>query len=1059
MTDPERQPTEKEQGGVWEYLRRRSELDQEIQSKFARPVTVMFTDIKGSTTFFDMRGDIEGITMLQRHNDLVFPPIGAAGGRVVKRLGDGLMATFPAPANAVRAAMEIQRTLADFNKGRSEREQIHLRIGINAGMGIVEEQDVFGDVVNAAARVQGLAEPDQILVTESVYTEASPELGTALFLPVGASALKGKLENVVLYEVVWSPEPSRLRAAVRGVPEGPRKVFVLELSRLADRLKVSSSERLEGEEKTLRTYEELEFDEATVNEPVRRIGAILEAGDREGRITKKDLEELARLGQLLYERLIPPQARDKLAQSAALELMLAIDDQLVQIPWELLHDGREFLCLRFGIGRVVSTPQPVALSEPHEPRSPLRVVMVSDPRGDLPDARREGVQLTAQLGSRPEFQVALPATAVSRQEFLSHFSSCDVLHFAGHADHDPATPSVSSFLLSDGRVLANELRQLTNVPNVPRLIFFNACQSGETPQWRGPELATKVFGLANAILLTGVKHYIGSLRTIQDRSGFQYALEFYRQLGTGQSIGVAVRGARRAVAKRHGKTSLTWASYVLYGDPSSRYLPPRVEVPRQIRVGRRARLVLAGSAAGLVVLAAGLFFTGVPTGRRYQPLMEAAYRKLEAGQLEEAARDFQTLVGVSPAAAYEGLAAVALRQNEPAKAERLCTDALRLDSRRAGCLLIRGDLNVLQGDLERAAGAYEAVLTLSGVTAAQQSAAYNRLGRLAAEQGQTDRAAAAYAKAQELDSRNWESLSNLGALLRRQGRYAEAVGVLEKAAALRPDDPIVQTLLKESREAEALTKDRERQRRIDELVEELTQRYKRGDVVRPLTEADEWTSRPLTLSFLGLESRGRVPFREGEHEFFRLKLGQVLEEQARVRLVERHVLEKLLDELKLSTSALADPQTALRLGRLLSARLISVGSIAAAGAEWQLTVRVIETETSAVTASVAQSFPLSQPTREAAELVGKQLGEKLLRAYPLRARVVEVGKGEVTLNVGAAEGAAPGLRLQLFREGARGQREVAAEVELVEVQEKRSRARLLGERLPVGVGLKALQLP
>lgn len=607
---------------------------------------------------------------------------------------------------------------------------------------------------------------------------------------------------------------------------------------------------------------------------------------------------------------------------------------------------------------------------------------------------------------------------------------------------------------------AAELGKLRNGETVPSLIFFNACQSGQTLEWRGPELATKVFGLANAILLTGVKHYIGSVRAVQDRSGFHYAVEFYRQLGNGQTVGVAMREARRALLERYGKASLAWATYVLSGDPTSRYLPQRAEVPKRIRVGRRARLVLAGSVAGLIVLlSGGLFLTGFPTGPGQQSLLEAAYRKLDAGQLEEAARDFQALVGARPAVAYEGLAAVALKQNELAKAESLCADALRLDSRRAGCLLIEGDVRLLKGDLEHAGGAYEAVLALSGVTAAQQATAYNRVGRLAAERGHTDRAATAYAKAQELDPQNWESLSNLGALLRRQGRHAEAVGLFEKAAALRPDDPMVQALLRESREAETLTKDRERQRRVNELVEELTQRYKRGDVVRLPADPDEWTSKPLTLSFIGLETRGRVPFREGEHDFFLLKLGQVLEEQTRVRLVERNVLDKLLDELKLSTSVLVDPQTALRLGRLLSARLISVGSIAAGGGEWQLTLRVIETETSAVTASVAQAFPLSQPSREAAELVGKQFTERLVRAYPLRARVVEVSNGDVMLNVGTAEGAVPGLRLQLLREGPQGRRELVAAVELVEVQEKRSRAKVVEARGQVAAGLKALQLP
>lgn len=465
--------------------------------------------------------------------------------------------------------------------------------------------------------------------------------------------------------------------------------------------------------------------------------------------------------------------------------------------------------------------------------------------------------------------------------------------------------------------------------------------------------------------------------------------------------------------------------------------------------------MLAGSVAALVVLAAGLFFIGLPTGHSHKQIMETAYQKLESGQLDEAAQNFQRLVDVRPAAAYEGLAAVALRQNELAKAESLCNNALRLDLQRPSCMLILGDLYVLKNDPKRASGAYEAVIALSGITAAQQSVAYNRLGRLAAEEGKAEQAVAAYTKAQEIDPRNWESLSNLGALFQRQGRYAEATGLLKKATALRPDDPIVQALLNENREAIELAKDHKRQEQINGLIEELTHRYKQGKFVRPPAKVDEWTSRPLTVCLLGLENHGRMPFREGEHEFFLIKLGQVLEELARVRLVERNVLDKLLDELKLSTSSLVNPQTALRLGHLLSARLILVGSINTTDTEWQLTIRVIETETSTVIASVAQGFALNYPVHEAAGLVGKQLSEKLLRSYPLRARVIGVGNREITLNIGAEEGAVPGLQFQIFRESVQGQREVVAKVELVEIKDRSSRAKLLGKRVPLVIGLKA----
>jgi hypothetical protein len=188
-----------------------------------------------------------------------------------------------------------------------------------------------------------------------------------------------------------------------------------------------------------------------------------------------------------------------------------------------------------------------------------------------------------------------------------------------------------------------------------------------------------------------------------------------------------------------------------------------------------------------------------------------------------------------------------------------------------------------------------------------------------------------------------------------------------------------------------------------------------------------------------------------------LRIGQAIEGQTRARLVERNVMDKLLAELKLSSSALADPKTALQLGRVLSARLITVGSVAGGASEWTLTLRVIETETSTVVASVAQGFPVSQSTAQVADLVAKDLAARLRKTFPLRARVTGGGKGEVVLNVGTAEGAVVGQKLLIFRESAGGQRDVVGEAEITEVTDKQSRARLSDETKAITPGLKALE--
>ena len=96
--------TGKPKKSIEQILRERKELEKELQSEYTRDVTLMFTDIKGSTSFFERRGDIEGRSMIQEHNDILFPIIKDHKGTVVKTIGDAVMASFPGPEDGVRSA-------------------------------------------------------------------------------------------------------------------------------------------------------------------------------------------------------------------------------------------------------------------------------------------------------------------------------------------------------------------------------------------------------------------------------------------------------------------------------------------------------------------------------------------------------------------------------------------------------------------------------------------------------------------------------------------------------------------------------------------------------------------------------------------------------------------------------------------------------------------------------------------------------------------------------------------------------------------------------------------
>jgi adenylate cyclase len=144
-------------GNIEELLRKRKELleeiDKEIQKSYTKPVALMFTDIAGSTAYFEKKGDIAGRQMIQTHNDILFPIIKEHGGRVIKTIGDSIMASFNDPLKSVMSAVAMQKALSSYNKGKQEDERIKVRMGLHFGQAVVDERDLFGDVVNTSARV------------------------------------------------------------------------------------------------------------------------------------------------------------------------------------------------------------------------------------------------------------------------------------------------------------------------------------------------------------------------------------------------------------------------------------------------------------------------------------------------------------------------------------------------------------------------------------------------------------------------------------------------------------------------------------------------------------------------------------------------------------------------------------------------------------------------------------------------------------------------------------------------------------------------------------------
>jgi CHAT domain-containing protein len=312
----------------------------------------------------------------------------------------------------------------------------------------------------------------------------------------------------------------------------------------------------------------LPWDAAATAATGRAIIDVLARGNRARTLSEKNLDDLRYHGEALWRQLVPPEIQKELGRGDSLALEL--DEALVAVPWELMFDGSEFLCRRLSIGRIVATRQPRRGEERRTVGTPIRIlVMAADARGDLPEVRKEGEAIVDELERHATVRARL-STAPDRAFVLRHLKDYDVVHFAGHADHVAGQPGASGWLLADGKLTADEIVALGGGRPMPMVVFGNACQSGHTAAWDGDP--AQVFGLANAFLGAGVRHYLGTQWDVVDGQSALFAAALYRHLTDGKAIGAAVRHARAAVVESAGATALAWASYVLYGDPDVRPL-------------------------------------------------------------------------------------------------------------------------------------------------------------------------------------------------------------------------------------------------------------------------------------------------------------------------------------------------------------------------------------------------------------------------------------------------------------------------------------------------------
>ena len=170
-------------------------------------LTFLFTDLRGSTELYERVGDLVAFDLVRAHFDVLNRIVASEAGAVVKTIGDAVMATFPTPDRAVAAALKMREAMRGMNEERG-REDLLLKIGIHEGPCIAvmlnERQDYFGQTVNIASRVQGLATSREIFVTSAVIGNpgAAGVLKASGVSPVAQNAsLRGIANEVPVFAI------------------------------------------------------------------------------------------------------------------------------------------------------------------------------------------------------------------------------------------------------------------------------------------------------------------------------------------------------------------------------------------------------------------------------------------------------------------------------------------------------------------------------------------------------------------------------------------------------------------------------------------------------------------------------------------------------------------------------------------------------------------------------------------------------------------------------------------------------------------------------------------
>jgi CHAT domain-containing protein len=289
------------------------------------------------------------------------------------------------------------------------------------------------------------------------------------------------------------------------------------------------------------------------------------------------------LGGQLLDSIAAQNVQDQL-RDRDLYLEIGVDEPLIELPWELLHDGTDYLCLKHRVARFVNLVQqtiPTNSSPDPWTAGPLSVLIISVPIPQKREGQPEFKLLTA-VQKETEALIAVIDSlgpAAKRTTLIGAEATVDavykaiteeryhIIHYSGHAFFNPDSPDNSSLCLFDRDMEAGEIVAFFG-RRPPVLSFMNGCETAAMNVAAAPmKNQYDIFSLARAFLDTGT-YLIGSRWKVGDEAAAAFANTFYRKLLLeGQPLGQVIREARKDCKSKMLDYDFSWASYIFYGDP------------------------------------------------------------------------------------------------------------------------------------------------------------------------------------------------------------------------------------------------------------------------------------------------------------------------------------------------------------------------------------------------------------------------------------------------------------------------------------------------------------